>query len=210
MNTDPLVVRDVFASHYFLLAFLASLGTMQVAVTISGARGLWLTPSRIATKWLGIALIITGFLIFFAQPLWIEGPWAAGSVEADSVSRQWGQADWAELAGARNVNDIHGGLDGTRQAIWFPLAAILAFGTSGLVGALNMRVFKRTGIPDARSAPGDKRTGGLTGLADRSYFSNLPISIRVFRSEIVDVWRSGLASADRWSVFRVIFGRSAR
>ncbi len=31
MNTDPLVVRDVFASHYFLLAYLASLGTMQVA-----------------------------------------------------------------------------------------------------------------------------------------------------------------------------------
>ena len=77
MNTDPMVVRDVFASHYFLLAFLASLGTMQVAVTISGARGLWLTPHRAMTRWLGIVLIVTGFLIFFAQPLWIEEPGAA-------------------------------------------------------------------------------------------------------------------------------------
>ncbi len=208
MNTDPMVVRDVFASHYFLLAFLASLGTMQVAVTISGARGLWLTPYRAMTRWLGIVLIVTGFLIFFAQPLWIEGPWAAGSVEADSVSREWGQADWADLAGARNVNDIHGGLDGTRQAIWFPLAAVLAFATSALAGALNLRVFKRAEDPAGRPGKDDSDADGLAGLADRSYFSNLPVSWRKFRSEVADVWRTGLASADRWSVFKVILGRS--
>ncbi len=208
MNTDPMVVRDVFASHYFLLAFLASLGTMQVAVTISGARGLWLTPHRAMTRWLGIALIVTGFLIFFAQPLWIEGPWAAGSVEADSVSREWGQADWADLAGARNVNDIHGGLDGTRQAIWFPLAAALAFATSALAGALNLRVFKRAEGPAGRPGQDDSDADGLAGLADRSYFSNLPVSWRKFRSEVADVWRTGLASADRWSVFKAILGRS--
>ncbi len=208
MNTYPEVVRDVFASNYFLLAFLASLGTMQVAVTISGARGLWLTPHRTMTRWLGIVLIVTGFLIFFAQPLWIEGPWAAGSVEADSVSRQWGQADWADLAGARNVNDIHGGLDGTRQAIWFPLAAIAAFATSALVGTLNLRIFKSDGGPSGRPAAEDGDVGGFAGLADRSYFSNVPVSWRIFRSEVADVWRAGLASADRWSVFKVIFGRS--
>ncbi|MCI0872217.1 MAG: hypothetical protein J4O07_10420 [Chloroflexi bacterium] len=208
MNTDPMVVRDVFASHYFLLAFLASLGTMQVAVTISGARGLWLTPYRAMTRWLGIALIVTGFLIFFAQPLWIEGPWAAGSVEADSVSREWGQADWADLAGARNVNDIHGGLDGTRQAIWFPLAAVLAFATSALAGALNLRVFKRVEGPAVQPGQDDSDADGLAGLAGRSYFSNLPVSWRKFRSEVAGVWRTGLASADRWSVFKVILGRS--
>ncbi len=208
MNTDPLVVRDVFASHYFLLAFLASLGTIQVAVSISGARGLWLTPHRTVTRWLGIALIVTGFLIFFAQPLWIEGPWAAGSVEADSASRVWGQADWGDLGGARNVNDIHGGLDGTRQAIWFPLSAVLAFAISAVVGALNLRVFKTSVATLGRSSDDESNAGGLTGLAHRSYFSNLPVSWRIFTSEVGDVWRSGLASADRWSVFRVIFGRA--
>ncbi len=211
MNTDPLAVRDVFASHYFLLAFLASLGTIQIAVTISGARGLWLTPRRTTTRWLGIALVVAGFLIFFAQPLWIDGPWAAGSVEADSVSRVWGQADWADLAGARNVNDIHGGLDGTRQAIWFPLASVLAFVVSAVVGALNLRVFARTRSSDPQpDSPGTSASdeGGITGLADRSYFSNLPVSLRIFRLEAGDVWRAGFASADRWSVFRLIFGRS--
>jgi hypothetical protein len=208
MNTDPLAVRDVFASHYFLLAFLASLGTTQVAVSISGARGLWLTPHRTVTRWLGIALIVTGFLIFFAQPLWIEGPWAAGSVEADSVSREWGQADWGDLSGARNVNDIHGGLDGTKQAIWFPLSAALAFAISALFGALNLRVFKTAVDPAERLGLDEEDAGGLAGLARRSYFSNLPVSWRLFTSEVGEIWRTGLASADRWSVFRVIFGRS--
>ena len=181
---------------------------MQVSVTISGARGLWLTPYRILTRWLGIALIVTGFLVFFAQPLWIDGPWAAGSVEADSVSRGWGQADWADLGGARNVNVIHGGQDGTRQAIWFPLAAVLAFATSTLIGALNLRFFPGATDNAGRSGPGVGDTGGFAGLAVRSYFANLPVSWRIFRSEVADIWRAGLASADRWSVFKVIFGRS--
>ncbi|MCZ6539693.1 MAG: hypothetical protein O6922_07690 [Chloroflexi bacterium] len=208
MNTDPTVVREIFAGHYFLLAFLASLGTMQVSVTVSGARGLWLTPQRTITRWLGIALIAAGFLIFFTQPLWIDGPWAAGSVEADSATREWGRAGWADLAAARNVNDFHGGLDGNEQAIFFSLAAVLAFATSALIGALNLRVFKRPEDQAGQPGQDDVDADGFAGLAHRSYFSNLPVSWRKFRSEVVDVWRAGLASADRWSVFKMIFGRS--
>ena len=211
MNTDPLAVRDVFASHYFLLAFLASLGTMQVALTISGARGLWLTPYRATTRWLGIALIIAGFSIFFAQPLWIDGPWAAGSVEADSATREWGQADWADLAGARNVNDIHGGLDGTKQAIWFPLASVLAFIVSAVIGSLNMWTISRTRSGDPEpDTPDSGDDGGISGLAHRSYFSNLPVSWRSFRLEVDGVWRGRLETADRWSVFKMILGRSSK
>ena len=80
MNTDPGVVRDLFAGHYFLLAFLTSLGTIQIAVSNAGTRGLWLTPNATLTRWLGIALIITAIAIFLAQPLWVDGPWAADSV----------------------------------------------------------------------------------------------------------------------------------
>lgn len=207
MNTDPSVVRDLFVSHYFIFAFLASLGTLQIAVANAGTRGLWLTPHGGMTRWLGVVLILTGIAIFFLQPLWVEGPWAAGSVEADSLTRGWGKASWEELAGARNVNDIHGGLDGVKQAMWFPLAAILAFLVSALVGSLSIRV-----ISAAENAGGTKsdlsgEEDGLAGLANRSYFSNLPRSYRNFSSDISDTWRNGVAKADRWSLMKMLFGK---
>jgi len=209
VNTDPEIVRDVFASHYFFFAFMASLGTLQIATSNSVIRGLWLIPHRRLTRWLGVALILAGIAVFFAQPLWIEGPWAAGSVEADSVSREWGQADWGDLGGARNVNDIDGGLDGTKQAIWFPLAAILAFAVSAVVGTLSVKILMKDAASDATAKDNDLEiTGGLAGMVLRSYFANLPDSLRSLRSEIVDDWRTGLHAADKWSLFRMIFGRS--
>ena len=208
MSTDFETVRDVFASHYFLFAFLASLGTLQIAVSNSGTRGLWLTPRRLVTRWLGVALILTGIAIFFLQPLWIEGPWAGGSVEADSISREWGQARWGELAAARNVNDIHGGLDGTKQAIWFPLAAILAFVVSAMIGALNIMILNR-GELDRSETRSSLNEDGLAGLEKHSYFTTLPISLRKFRADIGGVWRTGLQAADRWSLFKIIFDRSS-
>ena len=208
MSTDFETVRDVFASHYFLFAFLASLGTLQIAVANSGTRGLWLTPRRLVTRWLGVALILTGIAIFFLQPLWIEGPWAGGSVEADSISREWGQARWGELAAARNVNDIHGGLDGTKQAIWFPLAAILAFVVSAMIGALNIMILNR-GELDRSETRSSLNEDGLAGLEKHSYFATLPVSLRKFRADIGGVWRTGLQAADRWSLFKIIFDRSS-
>ena len=208
MNTDPEVVRDVFASHYFLFAFLASLGTLQIAVTNSGIRGLWLTPNRRVTRWLGAAFIIAGVVIFFIQPLWIEGPWATGSVDADSVTRVWGQAEWGDLGGARNVNDIHGGLDGTKQAIWFPLAAILAFVVSALVGTLTLKVLKKSREVDSAETIRIE-SDGLEGLINHSYFAIYLISLRNLRSDIVGVWRDGLHAADKWSLFKMMFGRSS-
>jgi len=208
VSTDFETVRDVFASHYFLFAFLASLGTLQIAVSNSGTRGLWLTPRRLVTRWLGVALILTGIAIFFLQPLWIEGPWAGGSVEADSISREWGQARWGELAAARNVNDIHGGLDGTKQAIWFPLAAILAFVVSAMIGALNIMILNR-GELDRSETRSSLNEDGLAGLEKHSYFVTLPVSLRKFRADIGGVWRTGLQAADRWSLFKIIFDRSS-
>ena len=69
MNTDPMVVRDLFAGHYFLFAFLANLGTLQIAVSNAGTRGLWLTPHAAMTRLLGITLILTAIAVFFLQPL---------------------------------------------------------------------------------------------------------------------------------------------
>ena len=49
---------------------------------------------------------------------------------------------------------------------------------------------------------------GLTGLLHRSYFSNLPISIRNFRLESRKFWRDRVRSADRWSLIKIISGSS--
>ena len=43
-SAAALMVRD-----YLVLAFLVSLGALQIAVSISGIRGLWLTPNRVVT-----------------------------------------------------------------------------------------------------------------------------------------------------------------
>ncbi len=206
MNTDPDVVWELFAGHYFMFAFLASLGVLQVAVSNVGTRGLWLTPHAGMTRWLGIAFVLTGIAVFFLQPLWVDGPWAAGSVEADSLTRSWGKASWSELAGARNVNDIHGGLDGIKQAMWFSLGAIAAFAVSAVVGTLSVNIFASA----ENSRDGDQtdsEANGLAGLESRSYIENLPGSFANFRADIGGVWRSGLVKADRWSLMNVLLGR---
>jgi len=209
VNTDPGVVRALFASHYFLFAFLTSLGTLQIAVSNAGTRGLWMTPNAGMTRLLGIALILTAIAVFFLQPLWVDGPWAAGSVEADSLTRDWGTASWDEIAGARNVNDIHGGLDGVKQAAWFSLAAISAFLVSAIAGTVTMKVLAFADQQTGETASRDD-SDGLEGLIRRSYFSNLPDSFRNFKSEIGDVWRSGIRNSDRWSLIKTVFSRSSK
>ena len=74
-SAASLMVRD-----YLLLAFLVSLGSLQIAVSISGIRGLWLLPHRVLTRTLGVLLIAIAIGYYIFSPLWIEGPWAAGSV----------------------------------------------------------------------------------------------------------------------------------
>ena len=206
MSVNPSDVRNLFENHYFLFAFLSSLGTLQIAVTGSGIRALWLTPYRRVTRWLGFVCIITGVLLFLGQPLFIDGPWAAGSVQADSTTRAWGVASWDELAGARNVNDIHGGLDGVDQALWFSLGAIFAFAVSVVFGALSIKVIAKELTVDTKLDDID----GLAGLVHRSYFFNLPISVRNFRLEARKFWRDGVRSADRWSLIKIISGSSSQ
>ncbi len=211
MNIDLYTVRDLFAGHYFLFAFLASLGTIQITTANSGIRGLWLTPHAGVTRLLGVALILTGAVIFFTQPLWVEGPWAAGSVEADSTTRQWGTAAWHELAGARNVNDIHGGLDGIKQAIWFSLATLTAFATSAIGGAISLKILA-VSVDGASEEEylSSYEDDGLEGLKRRSFLSNLPISYGNFRTDIPQVWNSIMEVADDWSVFKLFSERAGK
>ena len=137
-----LMVRD-----YLILAFLVSLGSLQIAVSISGIRGLWLLPKRMPTRVFGFALIALGLAYYIFSPMWIEGPWAAGSViDGTSDDRIWGTASLGEISGARNINDIHGGMAGTAYAVLFIASAVAATLFAAIIGAINLRM-SRDSIP---------------------------------------------------------------
>lgn len=207
VNIDPSDVQALFARHYFYFAALATLGTLQIAVATGGHRGLWLTPSRNATRLIGILLICTGIALFFLMPLWVEGPWATGSVAADSATREWGKANWQDLGAARNVNDINGGLSGTGQATWFPLGALIAFVVSVGAGTANRKLF-----PGRMNQPVERPDGtdGIALTATHSYFDALKISWRRFRVELPSEASRLLALSDRWSISVAIWRRFHR
>lgn len=200
MTPDPLDVQALFARHYFYLAALATLGTFQIAVSIGGYRNLWLIPHRMGTRFFGILLISTGVALFFLLPLWVEGPWAAGSVEADSSTRLWGKADWGDLGAARNVNDIDGGLAGTGQATWFPLGALIAVLVSISAGTVNKRLFPHGASGPDQALIADDGDDGIALLNRLSYLDALKLSWRNFKREIPADAAELLARADRWSI----------
>lgn len=201
MTPDPADVQALFARHYFYFALLATLGALQIAVSIGGYRGMWLVPGRLSTRFTGVALIVAGTALFFLLPLWVDGPWAAGSVEADSSTRLWGKADWGDLGAARNVNDVDGGLSGTGQATWFPLSALIAGIVSIAVGTLNRKLFPGRMTADAaRSDAVDGEVDGIERLTNDSYPSALKASWARFRHDLPADAAALLHRADRWSI----------
>lgn len=197
MTPDPSDVQALFGRHYFYFALLATLGAFQIAVSMGGYRGMWLLPGRLTTRYFGIVLIISGTALFFLLPLWVDGPWAAGSVEADSSTRLWGKADWGDLGAARNVNDVDGGLSGTGQATWFPLSALIAVIISVAAGTVNRRLFPRRMVPaNARTPDAD----GMELMVTESYLTALSRSWKRFKRELPADAAALLKRADRWSI----------
>ncbi len=197
MTPDPSDVQALFARHYFYFAMLATLGVLQIAVSIGGYRAMWLIPGRMSTRITGVVLVLAGITLFFLLPLWVDGPWAAGSVEADSATRLWGKADWGDLGAARNVNDVDGGLSGTGQATWFPLAALIAGIVSVAAGTLNRRLFpERMGA----NSPVSDDIDGIERTSGESYLSALRVSWRRYRREFKADALAKIDRADRWSI----------
>ena len=201
----------LMARHYLILAFLVSLGALQIAVTISGIRGLWLLPNRALTRALGILLIVIGFAFYIFSPMWIEGPWAAGSVvDGTSENRQLGTAALSEISGARNLNDIHGGMAGTAYAVYFVLSAVLATLFAAIIGTINLRTFP----PPSRSE-GDawseaitqgvpEPTGGLDALKNNDPITTLKSSLSNLSKNGREDVRAEMRSAHRWSIPPII------
>ena len=185
MPADHAATHELFTRHYLILALAVSVGVLQIAASLSGLRGLWLVDSPRGTRWLGILIVIAAVALFVLAPVRVEGPWAAGSVKADSSPRQWGRASWSELAGAYNINDIHGGLSGSDQAMWFPAGMVAALALTLAGGGVRSRL-RQAGAgdrPDGRNGP-----DGLDGLATHAYPSVLRRSL-VF---IASSWRDDL------------------
>lgn len=186
-----------------------SIGALQIAVSVGGHRGWWLLPGKMLTRSAGVVLIITGVVLFLLQPLWLEGPWAAGSVGSDSSAREWGRADWGDLGAARNINDIDGGLAGAGQATWFPLSAIVAGLLSLAAATVNRRFFPdrmRTESAGAGAGDGD----GLSTLDAASYPTALRVSWSALRRDLKRDAAALLDSSPRWSFSAFIWRRVSR
>ena len=220
---------NLMARDYLILAFLVSLGSLQISVSISRIRGLWIIPNRILTRVLGIALIIFGIGLYILSPLWVEGPWAAGSVtDGTSIDRDWGTADLGELSAARNLNDIHGGMAGTAYAVYFIFSAVLATIFAAAIATINNRLFPNPRVSPARGGnvrqdkggptrdEGNVRyrdkvseattletlgpTDGLDALKHSDAISTLSTSLRNLRRTGIDDARQHMRSAHRWSI----------
>jgi hypothetical protein len=209
LTPDPAEVHALFARHYFYLAALASLGALQIAISIGGYSGMWLLPHRMWTRAAGILLIVAGIALFFLMPLWVDGPWAAGSVVADSSMRQWGKADWGDLGAARNVNDIDGGLSGTGQATWFPLSTLIAVIVSLGAGSLNRRLFPGM-VPPRRDRAAGRGEDGLEALSGHDYPQALKQSWSKFKEDLPADASRALDESDSWSITAQLWRRFHR
>ena len=164
--------QSLFALHYALTAFVASLGAIQIAVASSGLRGLWFLPVRRAVYALGIFFVLAAFAWFFLAPLWVDGPWMAGTVVPGSPLREWGRASLGDLPSARNLSDAYGGLSGPGQGVWFPAGAAAAVAVAlGLSSLANLR---------KRGPPG-KEPEGIQALEESSYPGALLRSLGYWR-----------------------------
>ena len=192
-SAASLMVRD-----YLILAFLVSLGALQIAVSISGIRGLWVLPHRNLTRAFGILLIILGLGYYLLSPLWIEGPWAAGSVvDGTSAGREWSTATIDEISAARNINDIHGGMAGTAYAIVFMLSAVLATTFAAIVGTLNVRIWNP---PSFRRGLGGGPADGLDALKQTDAISTFASSSRNLVRTVKADANEHMLTTHRWSI----------
>ncbi|MBI2965145.1 MAG: hypothetical protein HYY34_02945 [Chloroflexi bacterium] len=178
----PEDIRAIVVRDYLVMAYLGTLGAIQIATAISGLSGLWFIPNRTATRLLGACMVGAGIAFFFLAPLWTAGPW--GSVPggrivigAEGEPVPWGKASYRDLPQARNINDVNGGLSGTSQALWFASAAGAAIATTYALGSIiNFRRNAPVGVPGE----------GIESLKGAAVHRVLGRSIRYWR----DSWRT--------------------
>lgn len=171
----------LFVLHYALTAFVGSLGVIQISAASSGLRGLWFVSNRRAVYTLGALLVLGAFAWFCLAPLWVEGPWKAGTVVPGSPLREWGRAAAGDLPSAYNLSDAYGGLSGPGQGLWFPIGATAAVALTLVLSSLaNLRMRPREG----------RESEGIQALGESAYPGALRRSLSFWRR----AWRSELSA----------------
>ena len=136
-------------------------------------------------------------------------------IDGTSENRQWGTAALSEISGARNLNDIHGGMAGTAYAVYFVFSAVLATLFAAIIGTINIRLSPsplRSEADAAISSPLSKGryrgvshgvpepTDGLDSLTNSDAFTTLSISLRELRDTGREDVRNEMRAAHRWSI----------
>ena len=117
--------------------------------------------------------------------------------------------------GARNLNDIHGGMAGTAYAVYFVFSAVLATFFAAIIGTINIRLSpspSRNEGDAVTSSPLSKGryrgvsqrmpepTDGLDSLTNSDAFTTLSISLRELRDTGREDVRNEMRAAHRWSI----------
>ena len=206
---SPHDVGNLFLRDYLIAMYLATLGVVQIGASYGGLRGMLFLPSARATRWLGIFLILAGFIYFFTVPIWAEGPWGAEVTDAtpgaalpgvpgrDGLDVEWGTAAWGDLGGAHNLNDVDGGLSGGSQGIWFPLAAGLALFSTFLISSVINR-----GLGELDQSR--RILGGVELLKDVSWAVAVRPSVAAARADWRGIMRREFDGEHEWGGIRMI------
>ena len=203
MDYDFEVAQAVMTRHYLVLVFLLSLGSLQFGASVGGLRGLWLLPDKRSNMVLAVTLGVAGITLFTFLPLWTDGPWADGSVvDGTSESRKWGTATFEDVTKSRNLNDIHGGLNGGDYGAWFPLTALAAVGFSVVIAAARMRFVSRSDAEDD-----SEQSDGFGALSRMDWFSALRTSWSKLRKTVWGDLALLLRESPDWSLPKIVARR---
>ena len=148
------------------MVFLMCLGVLQISVSRSGIKGLWLTKSGFVNRCLGVILIVLGPIYFFVLPIFTFDFSCFGNAVISCFSKTMSMD---EIGFVRNVNDLDGGLAGAQQAFWFSLAALLSICVSAVSGAFVTRSY---------SSKLNDETYGLAMLIYSSYLATFNKSVK--------------------------------
>jgi len=142
------------------------LGVLQISVSRSGIKGLWLTKSGFVNRCLGVILIVLGPIYFFVLPIFTFDFSCFGNAVISCFSKTMSTD---EIGFVRNINDFDGGLAGAQQAFWFSLAALLSICVSAVSGAFVTRFY---------SSKLNDETYGLAMLSYSSYLATFNKSVK--------------------------------
>ena len=113
-----------------------------------------------------------------------------------------GTAAFEDVTKSRNLNDIHGGLNGGDYGAWFPLTALAAVGFSVVIAAVRMRFVTRSDTGDD-----SEQSDGFGSLSRMDWFSALRTSWSKLRKTVWGDLALLLRESPDWSLPKIVARR---